>query len=343
MRLLFYIVFLVVFVIGNQQTLGKYETGVQQLINALTITYCPYNDLCQSNASLLLNDNNTSACCDDCSCDSDCWKKGNCCPDKHDVTQQSPTTECQQTLVNGPSNYDMLDRFWVVTKCPEIVTNETLIQKCKGEGLTSLDDYLWVSDPLTNQIYNNKWCAECNSITEFVEWHVAADCVRILNGNYPINDQGIFDKNCNLIVVPPRGLAVTQELCRKPDISTCNRTGKWVEFNASIEKACEAFEQHFYEEYMVGQTIYKNVFCAMCNANAPYDMSDQIDQVCYKRRLIYWGIRDGMGGNMFIGLIDWRFYKQLKSKDNANVCHIDEVEDKFMVYISIICCYFKAY
>ena len=211
MHLLFSIAFFVVFVIGNQQTSGNYESGVQQLINALTTTYCPYNDLCQSNASLLLNDNNTSPCCDDCPCASDCWEKGNCCPDKHEGTQRSPTTECQRTLVKGTGNYDRLDRFWVVTKFPETVKNETLIEKCKGELQKSIDDYLWVSDPVTNQIYNNKWCAECNSITEFVEWYVAVDCVQILNGNYPINNQGIYDKDCNLIVVPPRGLAVTQE------------------------------------------------------------------------------------------------------------------------------------
>ena len=113
-----------------------------------------------------------------------------------------------------------------------------------------------------------------------------------------------------------------------------------MEFNASIEKACEAFEQHFYDEYIVELNIYKNVFCAM--RNAPYDMSNEIGKVCYKPRLIYWGIRGGMGGNKFIGLIDWRFYKQLKSKDYANLCQRDEVEDKFMVYISIICRYFKA-
>ena len=77
--------------------------------------------------------------------------------------------------------------------------------------------------------------------------------------------------------------------------------------------------------------------------NAPSELLNEIGQVCYKRRLIYWGIRGGLGGNMFIGLIDWRFYKQLKSKDNANVCHIDEVEDKFMVRISINCRYFNAH
>ena len=327
MRLWFEKLILVVFVIGSHLTCGKYEAEVQQFINSLTTTYCPYTDLCQSNASQLLK-KKTSPCCDDCSCANDCWKKGNCCPDKHNATKQSPTTVCQTTLVKGTSDHDNFDKYWVVKKCPETTSNATVAKKCKGKSLKSIKDYLWVSDPVTSRIYNNKWCADCYNVTKFVEWRASTECVQILNGKNLIDEKGSLNNECNLIVVPPEGIDAANELCRKPDISKCNKTGQWMEYNDTLEKACEAFELLFYEEHLFGQTVYKNVFCAMCNE--PYKRPKDVGRVCKPRVLRE---RTGHGGRFF-GLIDGRFYKQPKSR--GDVCALDEVEDKFMVGFLIL-------
>ena len=313
--------FVIIFVFMTDLSEEKYRTKVQQLINAIGTTYCPHTNLCQSNASLPLNDSSVSPCCDDCSCDDDCWKKGNCCPDKHNATNRSPSIECQETLVKGSSNYYDFNAYWVVKKCPETTTNTTLARKCKGKSLRSIDDYIWVSDPASNAIYNNKWCAECHGINETVEWSVGTECIDMLKGDFDFKDETNMDR-CNLIMIPPENINVETNGCNKPFISVCNKTGYWRNFNRSIAQACSVLKQPFIVERYVGVIVYRNVFCAMCNEQS-YDQYG-FDTVCKPRKSFAKG-----PDSMFVGMINWRFYKEVKNKNNK--CVQDEVEDEVVV------------
>ena len=317
------LIFVLIFAFTTVLLEGKVTTEVKQLINALPTRYCPHTNLCQSNASLPLDDDSVSPCCDDCSCDNDCWKKDNCCPDKHNATNRSPIIECQETLVKGTSKYPDFNTYWVVKKCPETTTNTTLIKKCKGRLLSSMDDYIWVSDPFSNQIYKNKWCAECHGINETVEWRVGTECIDMLNGDFDFNDESRLDR-CNLIVIPPGNKDTEINLCNKPVISVGNKTGHWHHFNMSIVQACKALRQPFTVEHFVGKSVYRNVFCAMCNEQGYINYG--FENVCKTRNAV------GRGrGNRFLGLINWRLYKDVQQKNNK--CALDEVEDEFLVCI----------
>ena len=304
----------------------KQTTELQQLINAYGTVYCPHTDLCQSNASQPLNDDSVTPCCDACSCADDCWKKDNCCLDKHRSTIRAPIIECQKTLVKGTSKYQYFNTFWVVTKCPETTTNSTMLQKCKGKQAMSLNDYLWVSDPISSQIYNNKWCAECHGINKTVEWRVGTECVDMMQGNFDFNDI-IGSDDCNLIVIPPQNIDVDTNICSKPDISFCNETGSWRTYDKSINQACRVLKQPFTVESFVGKTVYRNVFCAICNEER-YEQFG-FENVCEPHD----AVGRGQGGT-YLGLINWRFYKQVE--DENSKCAMDEVEDEVLVCTRII-------
>ena len=294
---------------------------VQELFDALGTTYCPHTNLCQANASLPLNDD-VSPCCDDCSCDDDCLKKSNCCPDKHTATTRSPTTECQVSLVKGISDYQDFDSYWVVKKCTDRVKNKTLVAKCETISFRSIEDYMWVSDPVSNQIFNNIWCAECHGIKDTVEWRLGTQCKDVLNGDFNFSDETSL-KRCNSIMIPPKRINVGMNICNKADISVCNQTGEWQNFNKSVDEACSALVQPFIVERVHRPTVYKNVFCAMCNEKS----SEQswLENVCKPRNTVSRGIH-----SIYVGLINWRFYS---SNNKKNKCALNEVKDEFLVCI----------
>lgn len=60
---------------------------------------CPYNSYCKTNASKMLTDENQIPCCWPCSCENDCWKRGNCCPDYTEGVTKAPTQSCKATLI----------------------------------------------------------------------------------------------------------------------------------------------------------------------------------------------------------------------------------------------------
>ena len=335
------IYFVIIFVITIVFSEEKYTADeVQQLFDALGTTYCPHNNLCQANASLPLNDDSVSPCCDDCSCDDDCWKKGNCCPDKdgatnlspdkdgatnlspdkHSDTIRSPTTECKVSLVKGIGHYHYFDTYWVVNKCPDTTKNTNLVEKCEVVSFGSMDEYLWVSDRASNQIFNNKWCAECHGVKDPVEWRLGTECKDVLNGDFDFTDEASLE-NCNSIMIPPKRINVGANICNKPDISVCNETGEWQNFNKSIAEACGALVQPFIVERSYRDIVYKNVFCAMCNEKG-YKQS-WLENVCKPRDTLSRGIE-----NIYIGLISWRFYS---NNDQKKKCALNEVEDEILV------------
>ena len=123
--------------------------------------------------------------------------------------------------------------------CPDNVLDAVLKQKCAGTVTESFADLIWVSDSKTNNIYNNRFCAECHGITKYKQWDLTTSCAEfVLTDNHTQNIRSYPD-SCSLSVIPPNRKAY-ENRCITADISSCNETGLWPTTDSFTESLCES-------------------------------------------------------------------------------------------------------
>ena len=243
---------------------------------------CPYTNFCNKNASSYIQDGRQAPCCRECSCNDDCWKRGNCCPDKivrdkglayeHETCKDTQVSSAGAATANGLSQFR---RYFVTETCPETVEDDFVKEKCTGIVTETLTDLLWVSDPDTNRIYRNKFCAECHGIRKYQEWQISTNCLNLLlMENYTQNIRAYPD--CRLSVIPPNTKAYDNQ-CLVPDISTCNETGLWQTKDSTTESLCNSHSLMFVKQFLLRSIVYRNVFCFKCNSPAGTTVEDICD------------------------------------------------------------------
>ena len=270
MKMQYIVIVLLAFLYAHRQVYAKRNIDIAEAFQQA----CPYTNFCTKNASRSTQDNQQAPCCQACSCDEDCWKRDNCCPDKtvKDKGEPSELEPCKDTRVRHgkflPSSTSGLlpsrSRYYVTETCPEALTDAALEQKCAESVAETLVDLIWVSDPNTNRIYANKWCAECHGIRKYKQWRLSTTCAEIIFiENYSENIRSVLD-SCELDVIPPNRKA-KESLCLSPDFSTCNETGLWKVKDSLTETLCNSHSMLFVKHYLVTSKVYRNVFCFMCN------------------------------------------------------------------------------
>ena len=213
-------------------------------------------------------------CCSDCSCEDDCWKTANCCPDKDNIKEE-PTLRCTSPVVK-PFQSDPHRNlgYFVINECPSTEENTTLIDRCFAREKTEIRDYIWVSDLEAGLTYKNEFCAACHNVTEYVFWQLNPECKAEYFSSDTSLDEFLMSNGCRLKLGTP--LDVSFQLCVIPDYTRCNQTGAWVNYDADIERACDAYHSVYFVE---GRTVYdpkdnrevteidsyKNVYCYRCN------------------------------------------------------------------------------
>ena len=291
---------------------------------------CPYTNYCTRNASKRLKDDTKTACCGYCSCSDNCWKRGNCCVDKQNIIVQQPLESCVEVMVKTggfhgkPKN---LPRYYVIQSCP--MTNDTLTENCSGNVQSSLEDFIWVTDERTNKLYNNKYCAECHGVVNYIKWKVGTDCLVPMDGQKSPTDviNGVISM-CSLFVLPPEGTDERVNRCFVSELGTCNVTRKWQNYDQALETACNDFNQIYYQEDGF-QAYYKNVYCFLCNSR-----DQEVQDVC-TASIQPISKTDLIG---FTAILDFDLIeseKEARADDEAKqsrVCPIDEIKDPFQVH-----------
>ena len=196
---------------------------------------CPYTNFCHTNATKALKDDSKMACCLPCDCTETCWKEGICCPDKFEPDSVPSSLECRQTMVKQ-SVYNKLKyngikfgipRYRISVSCPSSEANATVVEKCDAKNISSIEDYIWVSETGSGRIFQNRYCAYCNGVTSFVEWNIRATEPDLLYSNFSFLPQFIHSASLQLTTeVPKREADVAERYkCYAPEYSRCNQTG----------------------------------------------------------------------------------------------------------------------
>ena len=164
-----------------------------------------------------------------------------------------------------PSN-ERDEAYWMISTCNTVTGQRQPCELPSLEGdVKSVVPVTYYEDSMQLRLhYMNRQCALCNDVSKsapLVEWGFEINC----DSSLSVTDEKLLatiaEKGCNMFFVPPRGYIV--ETCTIPptyQISSCNETGLWKNFNETIDKACKAFVDPF------NQT-YKNYFCYLCNVD----------------------------------------------------------------------------
>ena len=310
--------------------MSQEESTNQNSLNTLR-QLCPYNDFCQRPAIKSIDDKKRSPCCRSCSCDIDCEKFQSCCPDKEGQdligTEETAEWPCKGVTIGWTRTTRTIrdiglkeKTYFVTDHCPADVTDEQLKRKCNSTDTTQYEGFLWVSDSTTGQIFQNQFCASCHGVQQFVYWRTGIkDCTDPLNDSLPI--EFIFQNNkCYLMLEEPTEMhsLSAKYRCFIPDISQCNKTGRWEHFNETINTACNSFYMPLITETPGGtvKTVYENIFCYLCNK--PRFQPEGLCSSGFVRT----------ASVSFIGMLDFNW---VQVKTDVNRCGFDEIYDPVLV------------
>ena len=294
---------------------------------------CPFTEFCRSNATNNYQGNLITPCCGYCSCADDCWKRGNCCPDKEDTLRKEPLESCETSLRSSGNTSDTgigEPHYYVVTTCQNRAADK-LAQKCRGELLSTFDDLIWVTDRRTNVIFNNKYCAICHSVEHYNPWTMETNCMKAMNGQTSLKEvvRQVLDE-CSVTVVPPKNEDHMDKVCMIPEITHCNKTGEWEAYDQALETACSSFTQIYIDENRDGSSrvVYGNIYCYLCNS--------QNDRMV--RKLCTLGTKLlSVDLPEFKGVLEFREIERIMEtgahheSERGPVCTLDAIKDPFQV------------
>ena len=216
-----------------------------------------------------------SKCCSNCSCDINCEKNGNCCPDRLENFPNQGNYPvggiygCHLTSVKSkPHMSQALKKM--ISKCDVNYINADVIRLCESENSKTLEEFISVSHKRTKESYRNIFCSRCNHVDddEILIWQAKLRCrqgVFVPQSRPTILQQLKNSNSCNIVFEPPPGYS--PPYCTEL-ISRCNVTGKWTKHDSLIEAACAAYTSEFINDGVE----YKNVFCFVCNTDVLFPM-----------------------------------------------------------------------
>lgn len=235
------------------------DTRCMSRTNVLIPKYCVTGDYCAT-----------------CQCDDNCFKYGDCCPDKLIFSNQRPSEDyaCVGQMTSSIANpLPEVTRYsyYMIKTCPTDIPNNIDDElKCDNNDLKFSILYPPVTVFETRETYKNQFCAICNDAVDYVTWSVGFSCTYedVMNALKTVDD---FSKlpTCAVYYIPDTDMPVRECL---PYIgeSVCNATGSWPAYDNFTYQACNMYKNIFVNNGIV----YKNLFCFTCNSNLPPLPSD---------------------------------------------------------------------
>ena len=302
---------------------------------------CPFTDYCRRQKTYLFSEM-FKPCCADCYCGDDCWKFGNCCPDKEVIDEREPLGNCHVSIVKQAKNntniYNGINyglvAYRIIDDCPESEQNLTIINKCTLSEIDHVSDYSWVSDDSSELIYQNKFCALCHGVEQFTEWQLQSRCEELIFSDFAgINSLLLSDK-CDIINKEPYDRIIPLfKRCVISIFTRCNQTGLWEQYDPDIEWACNVHDSVFIVEEnnrhdsaeIKSTYLYKNAFCYACNSQE----IEHASRIC------------GASSDLpptdfgFSAIIDYKRNDNLEriQANSITACQVNEIMDPYLVSI----------
>ncbi|XP_062575300.1 uncharacterized protein LOC134237213 [Saccostrea cucullata] len=249
-----------------QSYVSMEDIEVPKLLEPI-LTLCGTGHFCYLNNTLFpweVQDSVLYPRCPPCFCDQECYVRGDCCPD---VFFSPPVPTCKNvTIVNASSNYPERNQrtsYLMVDSCPRNAESDVL-KRCKN--VTNDVDklkYPPVTSYNTSRTYYNRFCAICNNDFNFFTWPIDIFCDQFLDINFISTFDDVIKnaiaRECVLQSYPPNeNISYNCYKENEQYFNACNKTGTWKHYIHNVEYGCDA-------DYFNNDTMFKNMFCKMCN------------------------------------------------------------------------------
>lgn len=199
--------------------------------------------------------------CPPCSCEENCFRMMNCCPDKFFLERKLRRMHFPfYEMPNRSIKTSIFPKYAVIDYCPPLV-DETIDFSCRKPPI-GLKNRIFVTSLVSNYTYNNFHCALCHGEkeTDLLQWEVA-----IYGFDYVVNFVESVEElleitkffNSVLIFYPPNSVKdkVVQTSPNKVSYS-----GECFD-DEDLVLACDS---SYFHEYR----LFKNIFCLMCNVQS---------------------------------------------------------------------------
>lgn len=292
--------------------------------------FCPFTDFCHFQATKKLNDSTVMPSCLPCSCTENCWEVGDCCPDLGVTGYRPPEYTCKDVFVKRRHldiNYildgfdDAYKRYRIIDRCHNNETNATLLNGCEGNNeVGDVQDHLWVSDQSDGRTFQNRYCALCNGVRNYITWPLRTSSRAVFTNFDDVSFAGI-----DLIVEVPTSLRAVIERyrCYITDFVHCDQSGLSKTYDENIERGCQVYDSPII--HTADAEIYytfKNLFCYMCNGEMFGSIVPTVSRN-FSKMFTPVGID-------FIAVIDFNTRQSDDVRDDVT-CGVDEIYDQFMV------------
>ena len=189
-----------------------------------------------------------------CYCDNLCHKFGDCCMDIETFFSQN------EPLLNVDCefhpNINERSFVYIISRCPHQSSSNIVRQRCETPDEEDIFERTPVSGETSGILYRNLFCAMCNH-ENYILWQAELDC------GWKVRYTGDFDAkqllsesgNCRIKFSPPT-FQMGARSCM-PTISNCA-----VSDDLETQSQCTNDPRSL---VFVGQKVYKNSMCALCN------------------------------------------------------------------------------
>ena len=272
---------------------GETSNLALELLTSLHEEYCGDTRFCDGNSVSTSSNHLTPfrSCCYSCSCSEDCHSYGNCCPqDLNNVTSvqnnkyyrdKTKFTCLTPQLIPNRLTSLMGNSYYMINTCPVSFLDAGTRMHC-GVILwrwKSLSELVPVYMTDRHAMYKNIHCATCNSAKHILYLDTLVKCER--NDVHSViglaGPEDIFsylqDSNkplCNIIFKIPKHPKIQQRdslECVRTDVSSCNSTGSWENYDPVLNRACNSFYSPVQARIPRDRydKVFKNMACYKCN------------------------------------------------------------------------------
>ena len=308
-----------------------------QRLQDIVSSYCPYINFCHAVSRQTVDAVQNYSCCAGCSCEDECWKYDTCCPDKENISKHIPGAACKTTLIKQDKDEKALPvlgykRYRIEDSCPPSEINISLARKCSGAFYNSTDEFVWVSDKVSGKIYQNRYCALCHGVTDFISWLIRTSCLEVLMTDTSNFMDIILSDHCTSVneATSMEETRARTFACDSPHFSECNVTGFWTKYEESIDKACKWSYWPYFHKLSITRVVqsYRNIFCYICNSPEQKQVSGDYCEV----QSIHSERKNFLS---FSALIDVKDLLDMNTGRNTrNRCGVNEIWDFYTVSVN---------
>ena len=186
-------------------------------------------------------------------------------------------------LLYKPNAHPDSDAYEMVISCPVEFQDAMIAEKCRiGQSHENIADIIPMTSTLSGLTYVNKYCLFCNereqqSTPSVDEWQIQIIWKRKEYFHIvflrPQSLMSTINNHFFNVHFLPKNPTVTHK-CKLYDVTSCNQTGFWENYDKTIEMICRVGEDLPVIHAVNGnRLLFKNIACVHCNVPSGFNDS----------------------------------------------------------------------